>query len=155
MNMHTNHDRKTAHTLNDLLAITRDGQAFYEEAAQKVDDAELRALFTRIGAVKGQLAGELSGAVTAAGGSPDNDGTMRGNMQKMYGNMRARLGDKEYSYVAELEESEDRLLEAFDDAIKDDDTPAEARVVLTRLMPDVRKCHDTMRERKRAMKRAA
>lgn len=155
MNTHTNHDRKTAHTLNDLLAITRDGQAFYEEAAQKVDDPELRALFTRIGAVKSQLTTELSGAVTSAGGSPDTEGTMRGNMQKMYGNMRAKLGDKEYSYVAELEESEDRLLEAFDDAIKDDGTPAEARTVLTRLMPDVRKCHDTMRERKIAMKKVA
>ncbi|MDQ3204935.1 MAG: PA2169 family four-helix-bundle protein [Pseudomonadota bacterium] len=155
MNTHTNLDRKTAHTLNDLLAITRDGQAFYEEAAQKVDDTELRALFTRIGAVKAQLATELSGAVAAAGGTPDTDGTMRGNMQKMYGTVRAKLGDKEYSYVAELEESEDRLLEAFDDAIKDDDTPMEARTVLTRLMPDVRQCHDTMRARKLAMKKAA
>lgn len=146
---------KTTHTLNDLIAVTRDGQEFYEEAAQKVDDGELRGLFTRIASVKAHLVENLGTAVQSAGGEPKDHGTLVGSMQKTYGNVRASFGDKRYGYVAELEESEDRLLKAFDEVIADTDTPAPARDVAMRLQPEVRACHDEMRNRKLAMKNAA
>ncbi|NYZ64157.1 PA2169 family four-helix-bundle protein [Luteimonas deserti] len=145
---------KTASTLNDLISIARDGKDFYEEAAQKVGDAELRTLFARIATNKAQIVNELSAAVQAAGGTPETSGTMVGSMQQMYGKLRAALGDTEYGYVAELEESEDRLLEAFDEASRDSDTPPAARDVVVRLLPEVRSCHDVMRARKLAMKNA-
>ncbi len=148
-------DNKTAHTLNDLISIARDGKDFYEEAAQKVEDTELRTLFARIATVKSQIVNDLSAAVQAAGGKPESSGTMVGSMQQMYGKVRATFGDKEYGYVAELEESEDRLLEAFDEAARDSDTPPAARDVVVRLMPEVRECHDVMRARKLAMKNAS
>lgn len=143
---------KTANTLNDLISIARDGKDFYEEAAQKVDDAELKTLFARIATTKAQIVGELSAAVQAAGGKPEDSGTLVGSMQQMYGKIRAAFGDTEYGYVAELEESEDRLLEAFDEAARDADTPPAARDVIVRLLPEVRACHDVMRTRKHAMK---
>lgn len=146
---------KTASTLNDLISIARDGKEFYEEAAQKVGDAELKTLFARIATTKTQIVTELSAAVQAAGGKPEESGTMVGTMQQMYGKLRAALGDTEYGYVAELEESEDRLLEAFDEAARDTDTPPGARDVVTRLLPEVRACHDVMRTRKLAMKSAS
>ncbi|ATD67882.1 hypothetical protein CNR27_10960 [Luteimonas chenhongjianii] len=145
---------KTAHTLNDLIAIARDGKEFYEEAAQKVDDTELRTLFARMATTKAQIVNELSSAVQAAGGKPEDSGTFVGSMQHMYGKIRAALGDKEYGYVAELEESEDRLLEAFDHVSRDADTPPAARDIVVRLMPEVRACHDVMRSRKLSMKNA-
>lgn len=145
---------KTANTLNDLISIARDGKEFYEDAAQEVDDAELKTLFARIATSKAQIVNELSTAVQAAGGKPEDSGTMVGSMQQMYGKIRAALGDTEYGYVAELEESEDRLLEAFDEAARDADTPPAARDVVVRLLPEVRSCHDVMRARKHAMKAA-
>ncbi|WP_101926948.1 MULTISPECIES: PA2169 family four-helix-bundle protein [Luteimonas] len=148
-------DNKTTHTLNDLISIARDGKDFYEEAAQKVEDTELRTLFARIATVKTRIVSDLSAAVQAAGGTPETSGTMVGSMQQMYGKIRATFGDKEYGYVAELEESEDRLLEAFDEAARDSDTPPAARDVVVRLMPEVRECHDVMRARKLAMKNAS
>jgi uncharacterized protein (TIGR02284 family) len=146
---------KTTHTLDDLIAIARDGRDFYQEAAQKVDDAELKTLFVRIAGVKESIIADLGAAVQSVGGEPEDSGTLRGSMQEMYGKIRAALGDKEYGYVAELEESEDRLLHAFEDAIKDEKTPPAARDVVTRLMPEVRSCHDVMRTRKLAMKNSA
>jgi uncharacterized protein (TIGR02284 family) len=141
-------------TLNDLIAITRDGKNFYEEAAGKVEDPGLQSLFSRFAASKSQVVAELGGAVQAAGGQPEQTGTMVGSMQQMYGKARAALGDRNYGYVAELEESEDRLLGAFKDALKDDETPPAARDVIGRLLPEVQGCHDVMRDRKAAMKRA-
>ena len=148
-------NNETAHTLNDLVAIARDGQEFYSEAAQKVEDQELSTLFNRIASVKGKIVSELAGAVQAAGGKPDMDGTMVGSMQKMYGTIRAALGDTQYGYVAQLEESEDRLLHAFEDTVGDSDTPTEAREIAAQLLPEVRQCHDTMRDRKHAMQNAS
>ncbi len=148
-------ENKTTHTLNDLVAIARDGQEFYAEAAQKVEDAELSALFSRIAGTKAKIVSELSSAVQAAGGTPDDDGTMVGTMQKMYGTIRAMLGDTQYGYVAQLEESEDRLLHAFEDTIGDNDTPPAAREVAARLLLEVREAHNIMRDRKHAMQQAS
>ncbi|HAI48100.1 MAG TPA: hypothetical protein DCM50_15625, partial [Stenotrophomonas sp.] len=54
--------------------------------------------------------------------------------------------------VAELEESEDRLLKAFKDTLTDADTPPAARQEVQRLLPQVQECHAVMRDRKHAMK---
>jgi len=143
---------KIEHSLNDLIEIARDGDKFYTEAAGKVEDAELSALFTRIAGVKRDIVTSLSAAVRAAGGEPAEHGTMVGAMQKMYGNMRATLGDTQYGYVAELEESEDRLLKAFNDTLKDESVPVAAREEVRRFLPQVQECHNVMRTRKHAMK---
>ena len=41
--------------LNDLVEIARDGKNFYEHAATKVSDTELKNLFTRLAAIKGDI----------------------------------------------------------------------------------------------------
>ena len=150
-----NNQTKIQHSLNDLIEIARDGKDFYTEAASKVKDAELSALFTRIVGIKGDIVTRLSAVVAAAGGDPAKHGTMVGTMQQFYGKVRAALGDTEYGYVAELEESEDRLLKAFNETLTDDDTPAAARAEVERLLPQVRECHNVMRDRKRALKLAS
>ena len=150
-----NTQTKIQHSLNDLIEIARDGKDFYTEAASKVKDAELSALFTRIVGIKGDIVTRLSAVVAAAGGDPAKHGTMVGTMQQFYGKVRAALGDTEYGYVAELEESEDRLLKAFNETLTDNDTPAAARAEVERLLPQVRECHNVMRDRKRALKLAS
>ena len=145
-------ESKTAHTLNDLIEIARDGKDFYTEAAGKVKDAELSSLFTRIAGVKADIVNSLSSTVLATGGKPAEHGTMVGSMQQFYGKIRATLGDTQYGYVAELEESEDRLLKAFKDTLNDNDTPPAARQEVTRLLPSVQETHEVMRARKHAMK---
>jgi len=141
--------------LNDLVAIARDGKSFYEHAATKVDDAQLQALFNRLAVVKGDIVQGLSTEVRIEGDKPTQSGTVVGDISKIYGDIRALVGNKDYAYVAQLEESEDRLLKAFTAAIADKDTSAPALTVLNRLLPQVRECHDLMRTRKQALKKAA
>ena len=143
---------KIEHSLNDLIEIARDGKDFYEEAAGKVKDAELSALFTRIAAVKARIVTSLSSAVAASGGKPAEHGTMVGSMQQFYGKVRAAFGDTQYGYVAELEESEDRLLAAFRDTLNDPELPVTTRQEVSQLLPEVQECHSVMRARKLAMK---
>jgi len=141
--------------LNDIISVTRDGKEFYEHAASKVDDSELMTLFARMATVKGQIVAGLSNEIKAMGDKPAEKGTLAGDLSQLYGDLRALLGNKDYAYVAKLEDSEDRLLKAFGEAIADADTPASTREILGRYLPEVRSCHDLMRSRKLALKKAA
>jgi uncharacterized protein (TIGR02284 family) len=150
-----NTEKKIQHSLNDLIEIARDGGEFYTEAAGKVDNPELSSLFGQMAAHKREVVQGLSADVSATGGKPAEHGTMVGSMQQMYGKIRAAFGNTDYGYVAELEESEDRLLKAFKDTVADNDTPVAARAAAEQFMPRVVECHNIMRDRKQALKAAS
>ena len=150
-----NTGNKIQHSLNDLIEIARDGNQFYTDAAEKVKAPELSALFGQMAAHKREIVDGLSADVAATGGKPAEHGTMVGSMQELYGKVRAAFGDTNYGYVAELEQSEDRLLKAFKDTIADSDTPPQARAAAERFLPRVVECHDIMRNRKLGMKAAS
>ena len=147
-----NMEKKIQHSLNDLIEIARDGSDFYSDAAGKVKDPELSSLFAQMAEHKREIVSGLSADVAAIGGTPAEHGTIVGSMHQVYGKVRAALGDTDYAYVAELEESEDRLLKAFKDTLSDADTPASARLAAERFMPRVQECHSIMRSYKQAMK---
>ncbi len=141
--------------LNDIVSVVRDGKAFYDTAIPKVHDPELKALFTRMAAMKGEVLTGLSAEVKSMGEVPAEDGTWAGELAKLYAEVRGLVGDTDYAWVSQLEDSEDRLLKAFDEAVQDTDTPVTARATLNRFLPEVRACHDIMRSRKHALKKAA
>ena len=143
------------HSLNDLIEIARDGNDFYTEAATKVDNPALSTLFTQMAGHKREIVPGLTADVPATGGEPADSGTMVGWMRKAYANLRAALGNRDYAYVAELEELEDRLMEAFQETIDDPDTPPAARAAAQKYMPRVIECHDIMRNRKMVLKEAS
>ena len=143
------------HILNDLVSATRDGKSFYEHAATMVSNPEIKTLFTRLAKVKGEIVQGLSNEIRAGGDTPAASGTWSGDFNKLYGEVRALLGDKNYAYVSRLEDSEDQLLKAFEKALKDKDTSTSAHTVISSLMPEVRNCHDIMQARKIALKKAA
>ena len=150
------HDMKQSNQiLNDLVSATRDGKGFYEHAATMVTDPELRTLFTRLAKVKGDIVQGLSDEIRASGDKPADSGTWSGDFHKLYGEVRALLGDKNYAYVAQLEESEDQLLTGFTKALNNTEITPHAHTVITRFLPEVRNCHDIMRTRELTMKKAA
>lgn len=150
-----NNEKKIQHDLNDLIEIARDGNSFYNEAAGKVDNPELSSLFTRMADHKREIVNGLTAEVAAVGGEPAARGTMAGSMREAYAGVRASLGDRDYAYVSELEELEDRLLDAFKDTVGDDDTPAAARAAAQKYLPQVTECHDiNARQEDRAAGRA-
>jgi uncharacterized protein (TIGR02284 family) len=141
--------------LNDLVSATRDGIGFYEHAASKVKNPELKALFLRLANVKADIVEGLAYEIRAGGDKPTESGTWSGDFHKFYAEMRAHLGNKGHAYIAPLEESEEQLLKAFDKALNHEDISAHAHTVITRLLPEVRSCHDIMRTHKIALKKAA
>lgn len=135
-------------TLNELIAVTRDGAEFYGDAAGKAHNPQLQALFQHMADSKNGLVGAMSREVKSEGGAPEATGTFRGTLHQLYGDARGKLGSSDFGYVAELEESEDRLLGAFDNVLKDDDVPLQVKEAVRSYLPKVREQHQVMRDRK-------
>lgn len=139
-------------TLNELIAITRDSAEFYSDAATKVDNPQLRSLFSGMADSKNGLVGAMSRDIKETGARPAEAGTFRGVLHQIYGDAKAKFGDnKDYAYVSELEETEDRLLGAWNNVLRDDDVPAPVKNAVTSYLPKVKQHHDLMRDRKWAM----
>lgn len=136
--------------LNELIAIIRDGQRFYEHAHGEVRDVRLQALFRDMSQTKNQVIQALSVKVAANQEEPTSSGTVVGKLRQVYADARATLSsDEEATYVAQLEEAEDRILHAFEDALES--AEPDVRALLAVEMPKIRACHDRMRDLKHAM----
>lgn len=141
----SNHD---INALRDLVQIARDGADFYAAAEPEVTDAHLKTIFERMAASKQDLIDALSGRLEMIGETPPVTGTKLGALRKAYTDVRANLSpDNERVYIAQLEETEDRLLHHLEDALRDSDND-EIRSQLQAHLPKVQACHDEMRRLK-------
>jgi uncharacterized protein (TIGR02284 family) len=137
-----------ATTLNELIQITRDGLNFYADAIGQVKNPHLKIVFRAMVDAKNQLISALSERVRERGEAPSTDGTFAGSFRKLYADIRVKLSNtKDATYVAQLEDSEDRLLGAFEDAANDARDDDLRRVIMDNL-PKVRMCHEQMRNLK-------
>jgi uncharacterized protein (TIGR02284 family) len=136
--------------LNELIEISRDGQRFYQHAHDEVQDVRLKALFRDMSQSKTELIRALAVKVCASQEKPADGGTVVGKLRQVYADTKATLvNDEEATYVAQLEDAEDRILHAFEDVLEDCDP--DVRALLVAQMPDVRANHDRMRNLKQSM----
>ena len=136
--------------LNELIEITRDGQRFYQHAHDEVKDVRLKVLFRDMSQSKKELISALAIKVSANNEKPADGGTMVGKLRQVYADTKAALvSDEAATYVAQLEEAEDRILHAFEEVLKDADPDVQALLALQ--MPTVRANHDRMRDLKQSM----
>lgn len=147
----TNIREEKIDTINELLAVTRDSAEFYEDASTKANNPQLQSLFRDMAQSKNNLVGALSSEIRAEGAEPKKEGTFRGTLSRMYGDIRGRMDSDDYGYVAQLEESEDRMLHKFEEVLEDDDTPASVKQAVRGHLPTVKQHHDRMRDRKWTM----
>jgi len=143
---------KHADTVQDLVRIANDGAEFYRDALDKTSNPRLREVFSRMLNHKQSLAGSLRGTLTRNFEDAPKDGTFAGSLRKTYADLRAKLSSNEDNvYVAQLEETEDRLLKHFEDALQEaSDEPALKSVLLTQAA-EVRACHAEMSRLKKSL----
>jgi len=136
---------KNASTVKEIVQIARDGLEFYQDAATEVKSERLKAVFSRMANHKRQLITALSTNLALNDEEVPTDGTMAGSIRKGYAEVRTMLGaNEDKTYVTQLEETEDRLLHHFEDALKDCDDVG-VKTLLQQHYPQVRACHDEMR----------
>lgn len=130
--------------LNELIEITRDGQHFYQHALTEVKDIELQHLFRDLAQAKTHIIQALSVKVAANHQQPSQGGTLAGSMRELYTDTRARLGDPDKVYIEQLAQMEERIVQAFEDALSA--AAPDVRALLAIELPKLRACHERMRK---------
>lgn len=128
------------HHLNELIELTRDGQHFYQHAADAVKDIELQHLFRDMAQTKTHIIQALSVKVAANNEQPSVEGTLSGKMREVYADTKARIGNMDAVYIDQLDQTEERILQAFEDALKD--AEPDVRALLAIELPKIRACHE-------------
>lgn len=135
---------QTSASLEELVATLNDGVAFYEHAARKVTDAGFVDLFERMARLKQAIAGDFNVEISLLGERPREQGSMFGAIRIAYAEVLGALTDQNAAtYVARLEEQEDRLLAAFRDAVLGGES-SRARDLALRYYPEIEQMHAEM-----------
>jgi uncharacterized protein (TIGR02284 family) len=146
---------QTTTSLNELIEVLNDGVKFYDDAAGSTQNPTYRELFQRMASTKRSIASDLKAEVSYQGEKPADGGTVAGTLRQAYTDLRAKLSDNpDAKYIGQLEESEDRILHAFQDALTTSDK-AQVRQIAQNYLPDIRRMHDEMRDLKAQLKNAA
>ena len=136
--------------LNETIEVLEDGRKFYTEAAAKVGRADLKALFQDLAKTKEVICNDLTTAAEKSDRSPPHHGSLTGMLHILYAEVRAKLSsDKDYTYIAALEESEDRILHVFGDAIVNSEDPG-VRAIAKKHLAALTRSHAQMRSLKHA-----
>jgi uncharacterized protein (TIGR02284 family) len=142
---------KTIGTVNQLIAMCRDGEDHYASAAEKAGDAQAKALFTEAAALHREIGAALQPLVKEAGGSPAEGGTLAGKTRQMVGTLKATFAsDTEQTLASALEGTEEATVDAFQKALEEPITDP-ARVLIAAKLPPLREMRDRVQALRHGM----
>src|SRR5215212_5431244 len=104
---------KTISALNSLIETCRDGQGGFKEAAENVESPELKTFFNQVALERAQFVGE-----------PENTGSTAAAIHRVWMDIKGSLtGRDDQSILNECERGEDSAVDAYKDALKDENLP--------------------------------
>jgi len=143
--------------LNSLITTTIDSANGFERSAEDADSGRFAAMFRDFGAERRQVVATLQASVRALGGTPNDDGSLKGDLHRRWVDLRAALtgggGDK--AIVEEVERGEDYLKGKYDAALADTELSPAARTAIREAYASVRAGHDTASALKHRMEAAS
>lgn len=142
--------------LQDLIETCRDGQNGYREAAENVDDPQLRQFFNEQSLERAQFAGELENHVQRLGDrDPDRSGSIAGAVHRKWFDLKQALGGGTVTVLNSVEQGEDRAKEQYEKVLRDENIPADIRSVVQQQANRVFAAHDRVRDLRNRYKNAA
>ncbi len=143
-------------TLQKLIETCRDGQNGYRDAAEHVDNAELKEFFNRKSIERAQCAGELEQEIQRLGAhDPDRSGSTAGALHRAWFELKDKLGGGDETILNSVEQDEDKAKKDFEEAINKEHIPADIREVIEQVATRVRAAHDEARNLRDRYKKAA
>jgi uncharacterized protein (TIGR02284 family) len=136
---------KTISVLNDLIETCRDGENGFRSAAEGVSDPNLKALFNRYSAQRGEFASELQALVTGLGGKAEKSGSVAGAVHRGWMGIKAAVtGHDTANIISEAERGEDVAKASYQKALQEYMSP-EIRSVIHRQYSAILEAHDEVR----------
>jgi len=142
----------TIEKLQDLIQVNIDSAKGFEEAANNVDDSILADKLRQIASERQRQATELQDYVCANNEEPRREGSYAASMHRTWMDIRAMFTSNDtYAIMAEAERGEDKIKEAYEDALKDEPGTA-MNDVLLRQYENVKSIHDSVRDIRDSLK---
>ena len=143
-------------TINNLIETLKDGQKGFREAADAVNDPQLKSLFAEYSQQRFRFAGELQTQARSFGeAEPETGGSTAGAMHRGWINLKSAITSKEESAIlAECERGEDSAVQEFEKAMRHE-LPAPVRDTVSRQYREIKAAHDQIKNLRDAAKKAA
>jgi len=131
-------NESTARAYNDLVEINETGAKGYQEAAEGVSNPQLKSQLAQYSQQRAQFASELKQHAQQYGISPEQEGTIEGALtdaaaalHRGWINLKSAVtGQDDNAILGECETGDATALEAYEQALKSADLPAEAKSLL-------------------------
>jgi uncharacterized protein (TIGR02284 family) len=148
--------KETLSTINDLIETLKDGQKGFQEAADAVDDPQLKSLFTGYSQQRARFASELQTQARSVGEpEPETGGSAAGAMHRGWINLKSAITSKdEKAILAECERGEDSAVQGFEKAMHND-LLSPLRDIVSRQYSEIKSAHDRIKNLRDAAKKAA
>lgn len=135
-----------AHHITDIVKVMNGGIEFYQEAKTKLDDSTYKAFFDRMIGAKAEAVAELQPFAVAQQGEVETDTSNLVKARQAYTKLMSKITSETttFTYVDQLEEVEDKVLEELDLALERNQTQ-DCEVTLRRVKVRMKECHDEMK----------
>ena len=121
----TNQHEHVIKTINGLIKLCNDGNKGYKNAAEQIENEEIRTILYRLSQQRALFESELKAEVRNLGGTvadagPDEaEGTLLGNLHRKWIDLKDKLSSKEYEAVLqECKRGDKAAFEAYEEALK-------------------------------------
>lgn len=142
---------KAISCLNNLIETCRDGQNGFKEAAENVKNTELKSFFNQASLDRASFVGELQQEVRRLGGDPENSGSTSAALHRVWIDIKGTFtGKSDESILNECERGEDSAVDAYKDALKDENLPSDLRALVERQFSHIKQIHDQVKQKRDA-----
>lgn len=130
--------------VSDIIQVLNSGIDFYSEAQEKVKDQHLVQFFDRMVNARRTVKEQLQPFAVQEEGKREEGSAFSVEARKVYTKViGAMSSDKDHTYISQLEEVEDKTLEEFRAALKENQPP-QFEAALLQSMATMQECHDEM-----------
>jgi uncharacterized protein (TIGR02284 family) len=145
--------KETISTINDLIETLKDGQEGFRQAAEAVEDPELKSLFHEYSLQRSRFAGELQSEALRLGETkPEDSSSAAGAMHRTWINLKSAIAKRDnHAILAECERGEDSAVKEYEEAMEDEDLTAPVREIISRQYTEVKSAHDRVKQLRDAM----
>jgi uncharacterized protein (TIGR02284 family) len=152
MNQSTLTPNKVISALNSLIALNRDDQKGFLEAAEKIEDPEIKTYFLEQSRSRTHFVGELQTEVHALGSEPENTGTMSGTLHRGWMDLKLALGSGDHAILIATESVEDRAISTYCKALEES-LPADLRDIVARQFESVKQSHTKVKALRKSLRK--
>jgi len=138
-------EAKAVSVLNELVEVSKDGEAGFHTCAKGARDSTLKGYFEECATRCGRAAAELKTEVERLGGKPDDSGSLSGAAHRAFVNVKAAVsGNDDLAMLEECERGEDVALKAYAAAL-DEPLPPGVRLLVQSQYQGVKHNHDRIK----------